>query len=136
MMQLMMVMAATSAKLELGDCAAVCHLIRRPTGLSTTGAHCSAAFGFVAFGGAKLMSWDPKSTNAPPYIALAGGLLQAGRIVEPDALPPATLQAPPRQRDHWQRLSNLSVKHGWARLLDFASVFEMGGIFWAKAGWP
>ena len=74
------------------------------------------------------MSWGPKSTKAPPYIALAGNLLQAGRIVEPDALPPATLQAPPRQRDHWQRLSNLSVKRGWARLLDFASVFEMGGL--------
>lgn len=120
-------MSARRAELALGECAAVAYLIRRPSGKSSTGAPCNAAFGFVAFDSAKLIAWDPKSSRAPPYITLAGSLLQAGRVLEPSSLPPAPMPARPRQRDRWQELARMEVKRGWVCLLDFANVFGQGG---------
>lgn len=123
------VKAAKSARLPLGDCAAVAYLIQRPSGTSSQGQPCKAAFGFVAFDTEKLLAWDPKaaSSRAPPHITLAGSLLQTGRVLEPESLPPAPMPARPRQRDRWHELANLQVKRGWVRLIDFAEVFEQGG---------
>ena len=119
--------AARSAKTRLGDCSAIAYLVRRPPGFSAAGAPVRAGFGFVAFDSDTLASWDPSSQRAPPHITLAGNLLQAGRVLEPDNLPPASLPSRPRQRDRWAELAALEVKRGWVTLLDFTTVFEQGG---------